>query len=74
METDTLETLWSPKKLAAFLGVHRGTIYRWIYEGKVKTIRVGGGRRILQSEVYKITTLGTNQKNETKREQSKEGE
>ena len=74
METDTLETLWSPKKLASFLEVHRSTIYRWIHEGKVKTIRVGGGRRILQSEVYKITTLGTNQKNETKREQSKEGE
>ena len=71
METDTLETLWSPKKLAAFLGVHRGTIYRWIYEGKVKTIRVGGGVKIPQSEVYKITTFGTNQKNETKNEQPK---
>lgn len=65
METETIETLWSPKKLASFLGVHRNTVYRWIYEGRVKAIRVGGGVKIPQSEIYKITTLGTT-KNETR--------
>jgi len=42
-------------EVAAMLGVHPKTVYRWIREGKIEVIKLPSGRiRIPESEIEKI--------------------
>lgn len=45
--------LYRPDEAAKFLGVHVLTIYRWVREGKIISIKTRGGHnRIPKSEIY----------------------
>ena len=45
----------TPTETAKLLGVHVATVYRWLYRGvrgrKLKSVLVGGRRRIFESEL-----------------------
>ena len=43
--------LYSAKEVAEMLGVTRVTVYRWIKEGKLKSVKIGGSVRIWESEL-----------------------
>lgn len=43
----------SPKELAAILDVHLRTVYRYLAEGTVESIKVGGLRKINKMETLK---------------------
>ena len=43
--------LMTPEQVADWLQVHRGTVYRWIDEGKLPALKVGRVYRIPRDEV-----------------------
>ncbi len=52
------ERLWTIKDLAEFAQVSRTTVYTWIRQGRLRTVKPGGGRhRITQSEVDRLFEL-----------------
>lgn len=52
----------SPNQIAKELGVHVGTVYRWMYSPvrgrKLSSVLVGGRRRILQHQLDAFLRLG----------------
>ena len=52
----------TPTQVAKQLGVHVGTVHRWLYRGvrgrKLKSVLVGGRRRILDQHLSEILQLG----------------
>jgi len=42
------------KEVAAMCAVSEKTVYRWIYEGRLKANRIGGSVRIPKTELLKI--------------------
>ena len=46
------------KEAAAALGVAYQTIYRWVYEGRLKTVRLGRAVRIPKSEIKRLASDG----------------
>lgn len=47
----TLELMYSPRELMAFLGVSRSSVYRWLRSGQLKSVKLGGSRRISRSDI-----------------------
>jgi|LSQX01.2.fsa_nt_gb excisionase family DNA binding protein len=45
------EPMMTPEQVAEWLQVHKGTVYRWIDEGKLPALRIGRAYRIPRSEV-----------------------
>ena len=39
------------KEVAEKFGVHEQTVYRWVYKGKLKAIKVGGGLRVTEEQL-----------------------
>lgn len=42
-------------EVAKMMGVHRNSVYRWVRDGKIKSVLVGGVRMIPASEIEKLT-------------------
>lgn len=55
---DSLGVLWTPKQVADYLGVDRGTIYKWLWKKSVfdpaKIVRYTNQVRIPRSEVERV--------------------
>jgi excisionase family DNA binding protein len=48
-----------PSQAAKLLGVHRTTVYRWFWEGKLRGIKMLGGTvRILESSLNDLVSEG----------------
>ncbi|UPW09798.1 helix-turn-helix domain-containing protein [Gordonia terrae] len=45
----TLETLYSVTQVMEYLGVTKRTVYNYINSGELRSLRVGGHRRIPES-------------------------
>ena len=45
-----VKPLWYPSTLAPLLDVNISTIYRWISEGKVETVRLGPNKTRVRTE------------------------
>ncbi len=45
------EEMLTPEQVAEWLQVHKGTVYRWIDEGKLPALQVGRVYRIPRDEV-----------------------
>jgi len=46
--------MFTVEQFAALMHVHPNTVYRWIKDGKIKCVRIGGTIRIPDSEFPKI--------------------
>ncbi len=42
-------------EVAKMCGVHRNSVYRWVRDGKIKSVLVAGVRMIPASEIEKLT-------------------
>lgn len=49
-----LEPLWTVEQTAAYLGLNKMTIYRWIRKDRIKSIKIGNRVRIPRSEIERI--------------------
>ena len=47
----TDDPLYSPKQLAALLGVHLRTVQRWLRTGELKGMKAGRSWRVRQSDL-----------------------
>lgn len=45
------DRMMTPEQVAEWLQVHRGTVYRWIDEGKLPALQVGRVYRIPREDV-----------------------
>ncbi|MGA2669819.1 MAG: helix-turn-helix domain-containing protein [Dehalococcoidia bacterium] len=48
------EKFWKTSEIAKMLGVTRRTIYSWIKDGKLQSIKIGGSIRIKQQDLDKF--------------------
>lgn len=64
METENIvlklypEDSLTPKEVAAILRINQGTVYNWIYAGKIPSLKFGRLRRIKAEVVRKIQDHG----------------
>lgn len=49
-----MEKLLTIKEVAEIFGLSEITIRQWIQHNKIKSVKIGGSRRIAQSEVIKL--------------------
>jgi len=49
---------YTVKELSHILGVHEQTLYDWIEQGKIKSIRLGRLIRIRKEELHRILKRG----------------
>jgi len=49
-----LENLVPPVEAARLLGIHRQTLWRWVREGKILSLKAGGKTLIPQSEIERL--------------------
>lgn len=42
-------------EVAKMIGVHRNSVYRWVRDGKIKSVLVAGVRMIPASEIEKLS-------------------
>jgi excisionase family DNA binding protein len=49
-----LEDFYSPKQAASLIGIHEKTIFRWLREGKIIVVLIGGQRFITRSEIKRL--------------------
>lgn len=50
-----VEVMWSPAKVAAYMGLNVETVYRMLKRGDIQNaVRLGGAIRIPQSEVQRL--------------------
>lgn len=52
---DKKSAFMSPLEVAELLGVSRRTVYRWLRDGEIPSVKVAGTRRISRQEVAKLT-------------------
>jgi len=60
-ETSTLaedEPHWTVHQLAALMQCHPQTVYRRIWDGSIRTVRIGNRQRIPPSEVRRVRSMG----------------
>lgn len=50
----------SVKEIAKKFGVHEQTVYRWIYNGKLKAIKVGGSLRVTKEQLKEFVEVKGN--------------
>ncbi len=51
------ERLLRPSEVARLLGVSRATVYRWFWEGRLRGVKLSGGKgtvRILESAIDQL--------------------
>lgn len=48
----------TPQQFADLLCISRWTVYAWIQEGRIKSVKIGRLRRIPESEVERIVQEG----------------
>ena len=56
--TDKTLVMLSPKEFANRLSISRWTVYAWISEGRIKSVKIGRLVRIPESEVERIVEEG----------------
>lgn len=57
-----METLFTVKEAARLLTLKEATIYRWIFDRKIKPTRIGSRTvRIPEAEINRILTEGRNE-------------
>ena len=56
--TESREQLLSPQEFANRLSISRWTVYAWIQEGKIRSVKIGRLVRIPESEVDRIVQEG----------------
>lgn len=44
-------------EVAKMMGVHRNSVYRWVRDGKIKSVLVAGVRMIPASEIDEIVKI-----------------
>ena len=49
-----MERIYSALEIGKILGVGRRAVYRWIHDGDLKAFRVGGLRRVWESDLLKF--------------------
>ncbi len=54
-----VSTLLSPKEFANRLSISRWTVYAWLQEGKIKSVKLGRLVRIPEAELERIIKEGT---------------
>lgn len=54
IDADVPRTFWSVREFAATLGVNQHTIYRACRRGEIAWVRVGGEKRIPNSELDRL--------------------
>lgn len=54
-----VSTLLSPQEFADHLSISRWTVYAWIAEGRIKSVKLGRLVRIPESELERIIKEGT---------------
>ena len=56
MDTDMkpIEPMWSAARIATYMSVDVQTVYRWMWNGRIKSVKVGNVRRVPQSEVQRL--------------------
>ena len=53
-----MKATFTPDEVAAILGVHRRSIYRWIKSNKLPSLRMLGGWRVPRESVVKLLEEG----------------
>ena len=53
-----ISTLLTPQQFADRLAISRWTVYAWISEGRIKSVKIGRLVRIPESEVDRIVQEG----------------
>jgi len=57
---DVMRWYYTMGEAAQFFGVSRQSIWRWCYDGKLKTVQLPSGRRvILRDEVDRVMNAGS---------------
>jgi len=56
--TESTERLLSPQKFADRLSISRWTVYAWLQEGRIKSVKLGRLVRIPESEVERLVQEG----------------
>lgn len=51
-----MSKFYTVKEAAEMLSLAHRTLYNWIYEGKIKAVKVGGATRIAEEEIKKMIT------------------
>lgn len=54
----------SPREFADRLSISRWTVYTWISEGRIKSVKVGRLVRIAESELARIVSQGMQSEDE----------
>lgn len=57
-QLDKTVSLLSPKEFADRLSISRWTVYAWIQEGRIKSVKLGRLVRIPESEVERLVQEG----------------
>lgn len=45
---------YKQSEFASMLGIHRTTLWRWIKDGKIKTVVMGGNKMISATEIQRL--------------------
>lgn len=56
--TESRERLLSPQEFADLLSISRWTVYAWLQEGKIRSVKIGRLVRIPESEVERLVQEG----------------
>jgi excisionase family DNA binding protein len=49
-----LEDFFTPKQAARLLGIHEKSIFRWLRDGKITVVLIGGQRYITAGEIRRL--------------------
>ncbi len=52
------DELYTTEQVVNFLKISRPTFYKYIHQGKIRATKVGGGWRILDSELVRFLDYG----------------
>lgn len=50
----TLADFYTPKQAASLLGIHEKSIFRWLRDGKITVVLIGGQRYITGGEIKRL--------------------
>lgn len=53
-----MDKLLTVNEVAEILSVHPKSVYRWVYEGRLDSCKVGGRRRFAEENVKKFIKSG----------------
>lgn len=56
--TKVLQEMYRVKDVANIVGVAEITVWKWISSGKIHSLKIGGARRILKSELERFLKEG----------------